>query len=158
MPFTQGIEQTGVDMSPVTASDPPFGKIARHANKLMDQLQKGYYNFYPGEAWTPSANLYETETAYQVCVDLAGVDKEKIDIELIDGHLKIKGTRPVPTPDDATDAEPQRDPEAKKIRVHLMEIDHGAFAREVELPRDADRARITAAYRNGMLWVEIPKK
>jgi HSP20 family molecular chaperone IbpA len=39
-----------------------------------------------------------------------------------------------------------------------MEIDHGAFAREVELPPDADRESITANYRNGLLWIEIPKK
>jgi HSP20 family molecular chaperone IbpA len=43
------------------------------------------------------------------------------------------------------------------MRVHLMEIDHGPFTREVELPPDADKAGISASYRNGMLWIEIPK-
>ena len=38
-----------------------------------------------------------------------------------------------------------------------MEIDHGTFSREVELPQDVDREQITATYRNGMLWIEIPK-
>jgi HSP20 family protein len=47
--------------------------------------------------------------------------------------------------------------EPGKIRVHLMEIDHGSFCREVELPLNVDRDRITANYRNGMLWIEIPK-
>ena len=28
------------------------------------------------------------------------------------------------------------------MRVHLMEIDHGAFAREVELPEDVDAEKI----------------
>jgi HSP20 family molecular chaperone IbpA len=39
-----------------------------------------------------------------------------------------------------------------------MEIDHGAFTREVELPPDTNRDRIVAAHKNGMLWIEIPKK
>jgi HSP20 family molecular chaperone IbpA len=38
-----------------------------------------------------------------------------------------------------------------------MEIDHGGFCREVELPEDVDRERIAANYRNGMLWIELPK-
>ena len=38
-----------------------------------------------------------------------------------------------------------------------MEIDHGGFCREVELPEDVDRDRIAANYRNGMLWIELPK-
>ncbi len=47
--------------------------------------------------------------------------------------------------------------ESGRIRVHLMEIDHGAFCRQVELPVDVLRDQITAQYINGMLWVEIPK-
>jgi HSP20 family molecular chaperone IbpA len=38
-----------------------------------------------------------------------------------------------------------------------MEIDHGAFSRDVEIPADANRHSITATYRNGLLWIEIPK-
>ena len=38
-----------------------------------------------------------------------------------------------------------------------MEIDHGAFSREVELPHDVDKERINAVYREGMLWIELPK-
>jgi HSP20 family molecular chaperone IbpA len=39
-----------------------------------------------------------------------------------------------------------------------MEIDHGAFVRAVELPRNVANNRITAEYRNGILWIELPKK
>jgi HSP20 family protein len=126
----------------------------------MDQLQKGYYNFYPSETWTPNVNLYETAIGYLVCVDLAGVDKEKIDVEVADGRLRLRGRREVPACADATEggSEPGRDGEQPaRVRVHLMEIDHGSFAREVELPQGVDRNRISAQYRNGMLWVEIPK-
>jgi HSP20 family molecular chaperone IbpA len=46
----------------------------------------------------------------------------------------------------------------RRVRVHLMEIDHGAFTREVELPDDVLPADITAVHHNGMLWVELPRK
>src|SRR5580765_1072098 len=114
-------------MSLTLATDPPFGNVARQMSKIMDQMHKGYYNFAPGETWTPSVNLYETEGAYLVCVDLAGVEKDKIDIVVEDHILRLKGQRPVPTSSDG--AEP--DLQNRRVRVHLMEIDNGSFSREV---------------------------
>ncbi|MDB5290289.1 MAG: heat shock protein Hsp20 [Phycisphaerales bacterium] len=138
------------------AVDPPFQNLARQARKLMDQMQKGYYTFSPSDVWTPNVNLYETATSYLVCVDLAGVDKDKIDLEVHDGRLRLRGSRPVPIREDI-ESEEQSEHEHKKMRVHLMEIDHGSFSREVELPSNINCDAISASYRNGMLWVEIPK-
>jgi HSP20 family protein len=136
------------------AGEPPFGNLARQMNKLMDQLHKGYYNFCPSETWTPNVNLYETEGDYLVCIDLAGVDKEKIELVVAEQRLKLRGQREVgSSPDEQEDNDPNR-----RVRVHLMEIDHGSFCREVELPQDVDKEKISATYRNGMLWVQIPKK
>ena len=137
----------------LVATDPPFSNLARQMNKLVDQLHKGYYNFCPSETWTPDVNLYETEQTYLVCVDLAGVDKEKIELVIADGRLKLRGTRNVPVNPDGDEIDPNR-----RVRVHLLEIDHGSFCREVELPQDVAHDQISASYRNGMLWVEIPKK
>src|SRR6266853_1826819 len=84
-------------MPMTTAPELPFQNLARQANKMMEQFHKGYYNFYPGETWTPSVNLYETAGSYLVCVDLSGVEKEKIDVEVADQRLKLKGSRAVPS-------------------------------------------------------------
>lgn len=116
----------------------------------MDPL-KSYYTFRPGEVWSPNVNLYETDAAYVVCVDLAGVDKDKIDLEMADQKLTLRGTRQVPM----CEAPPGQ--ESVRVRVHLMEIDHGAFTREVEIPEDVQRDKVAATYRNGMLWIELPK-
>ena len=170
-------------MSTTAAADPPFSNITRQANRLMDQMQKSYFSFCPSETWTPSVNLYETAESYLVCADLAGVDKSKIDVEVVDQVVKLKGTRSVPTFEgdgeegghagtargaaaagsgDVSHPGPgaggvAAGAEHRRIRIHLMEIDHGAFCREVELPEDVDRERISATYRNGMLWIELPK-
>jgi len=173
----------------ITVAEQPFSHLARQANKLMDQMQKGFY-VYSSETWSPNVNLYETGETYLVCVDLAGVQKEKIDVEVVDQRLRLKGARAVPTFDAAPAASgappaagkpgvlgnsgtahdsgegeahgetagdsPGESP-ARRLRVHLMEIDHGPFSRDVELPPDVNRERITATYRNGLLWIEIPK-
>ena len=139
-----------------TAADPSFSNISRQANKLIEQMQKAYFNFCPSETWTPSVNLYEIYDSYLVCADLAGVDKEKIEVEVVGQVLKLRGTRAVPAHEEAsTESGTAHGP--RRVRIHLMEIDHGGFCREVELPEDVDRDRIAANYRNGMLWIELPK-
>ncbi|MGH7213284.1 MAG: Hsp20/alpha crystallin family protein, partial [Tepidisphaeraceae bacterium] len=127
-------------MSMSVASEPEFGGAARRMGKMIDQIQKGYYNFYPTETWSPNVNLYETDTSYLVCADLSGVDKEKIDV-VIDGQaLTLRGTRAVPTAPDAEGGHAAGSHTVSgKLRVHVMEIDHGAFARTVELPQDVDK-------------------
>ena len=122
-------------------------------NKLIEQIQsKGYYGFISNENWTPNVNLYETDSAYCVCVDLAGVDKEKIEVDIVEGRLRLRGNRAVPTCVTESPA-----PNAR-MRMHLMEIDHGAFARDVELPEDVRQDQINAKYLDGLLWIELPKK
>ena len=78
------------------AGEPQFSNMVRQMGKMMDQMQKGYFNFYPAETWTPAVNLYENDIGYIVCVDLSGVDKEKIDLVVADGQLKLRGQRAVP--------------------------------------------------------------
>lgn len=135
------------------ASESNFGQAVRQMSKMMEQIQKGFCSFSSNEVWTPAVNLYEKDNAYLVCVDLAGVDKTKIDLTVAAGRLKLRGERPTPAPSDCTPG--QRPP---RVRMHLMEIDHGQFYREVDLPEDVDSEKISASYNNGMLWIELPKK
>jgi len=138
----------------IETADPHVRHVSPQMSKIIEQMQKGYYNFLPSETWQPNVNLYENEESYMVCVDLAGVDKEKIEITVVEQRLKIRGARPVPTNPESEEGDLQ----GRRVRVHLMEIDHGSFCREVELPNDVDSEKIIATYRNGLLWVELPKK
>ncbi len=140
-------------MALAAAGEQQFTHMVRQMGKMMDQLQKGYFNFCPAETWTPPVNLYENDTGYIVCVDLSGVEKEKIDLVVADGQLKLRGQRAVPvSPEGGGEAR------AMGLRVHLMEIDYGPFCREVGLPNDVDHEKIVASYVSGMLWIELPKK
>ena len=40
--------------------------------------------------------------------------------------------------------------------VLAMEIDHGAFERQIKLPSTVDRTRVKAEQKNGLLWVHLP--
>lgn len=128
-------------------------RSAFRVNRAIEQLQKSFFNFCPGETWMPPVNLYETESEYLLCVDLAGVEKDKMDLSVADGVLRLRGRRAVPHwPAASSEPPPQH------LRVHLMEIDHGPFSRAVELPRNVDSDAISAVHANGLLWIRLPKK
>ncbi len=129
------------------ATDQPYRSAP--SGKSSDPLSRSYFNYSLNEAWRPNVNLYETDSAYLVCVDLAGVEKQEIDVTVKQHMLHIRGTRAIPTSKGLT--------EKSRFRVHLMEIDHGQFSRDVELPENVDQRRITASHRHGMLWIELPK-
>ncbi len=129
----------------------PFSSQPRQARSVKDRPQVQNFGFCSNETWTPNVNLYETDACYLVCVDLAGVDKDKISVFTEDHALRIRGYRLAPCPPEYSEAQ------KKKLRLHLMEIDYGAFSRVVELPEDVDDTKIEAVHCNGLLWIELPK-
>ena len=128
--------------------DEPFDTLTRHMGQMMDELAaRQFFNFSAHDSWEPVVNVYVTAAAYFVCVDLAGMDGEAIDVREDGGQLVIRGRRATPTPPDAEGP----------LSVDRMEIDSGPFRRTVELPADVDRSAIRARYRAGMLWVTLPR-
>src|SRR4051812_46185706 len=126
-----------------------FANLVRQMNQLVDRESQGRnFSFSPTDAFRPAVNLYETISAYMVCVDLGGMDLKDIDVSLEKAKVIIRGRRQSPMPPDG----------ARAVAVHLMEIDHGTFCRTVEVPSGVDQERIGANYHVGMLWITLPKK
>jgi HSP20 family protein len=123
-----------------------FNAMAKHMVQWADEVfTAGSGKYCPRGTWTPSVNLYEDAEGYHVVAELAGVDSDEMELRVEKGALVICGHRDTPQPD-------------TPVSVHLMEIDHGNFCRSLKLPADADAAGVEATYRNGLLWVRIPKK
>lgn len=126
-----------------------FANLVRQMNQMVDrEMRRQYHGFSPTDAFRPAVNLYETQAAFVVCVDLAGMNQKDIEVSLEKRHVIIRGRRLSPMPPDGSRA----------VAVHLMEIDHGTFCRTVEIPDTADPEQIAANYHDGFLWVTIPKK
>ena len=95
-------------------------------------------------AWRPATDAYETEEAFVVQVDLAGLDPRDLEVALDGGHLVVRGVR--------------RDtaPPGKK-HYSKMEINVGPFERRIAVPVEIDPPSAVARYRNGFLFVELRK-
>ena len=128
-----------------------FSSLADQMGRWLDNvLGPDYHRYRPGDTWKPAINLYEDPSAYYVVVDLAGVRGETLDLRVENGRLVLRGERPSPRPERAEGV-------SGPLRVHLMEIDHGPFQRTLELPQTIEADAIEARYRNGLLWVKMPK-
>jgi HSP20 family protein len=93
-------------------------------------------------AWRPPTDLYETEDAIIVRVEVAGMTEEGFTIELDGRSLLIRGARPdIP----------------ERRAYHQMEIHFGEFICELELPVSVAAERVEAVYQNGFLRVYLPK-
>lgn len=125
-----------------------FAAASDQMSRWMDQVLGPSFQHYrhPG-GWKPAINLCEYDTHYCVVVDLAGVKAPEIDLRAEKGVMILEGERPMPMAPDATG----------EARLHLMEIDHGRFSRTIELPEGINVDAIEAFYRNGFLWIRVPK-
>lgn len=119
-------------------------------------LGPDYRRFCARRTWTPSVNLYENAKGYYLVVELAGVEADKIDFRVENNTVILEGRRLTPRPQ-ACQASTCENVPATHLRTHLMEIDHGPFCRTLQLPEPVDREKVEAAYRNGYLWVTLPK-
>ena len=121
--------------------------------RTIDQWFGSHFTeFCPVKSWTPTINAYQMPDSIEVCVDLAGVAKESIDLRIEPGKLWIRGVRRAPEPPPGPDG----GAESLPVQILAMEIDHGPFERALVLPREVNVDAVTAEQRNGLLWIRLP--
>lgn len=99
------------------------------------------------QSWTPAINAYQCGDRIVVCVELAGVDREQIELHAEPRRLLLRGVR--------SPLEPSLE-ECPPRHVLALEIDQGVFQREIALPQAIDPDAVRAEQRNGLLWIQLP--
>ena len=122
--------------------------IGRMGEVVHDLNTLHFSGFCSIQGWEPDITAYRYDDRIEIWVDLAGVDKNEIRVDVLSHRLHISGERrpPVPT----------RGASSQCRRVITMEIECGRFAREIPLPAEIDRDRVTAKQENGLLWIVLP--
>lgn len=95
-------------------------------------------------AWRPPVEVYETEDALVVLVELAGMSEEDIEVVLDDSVMTIRGDRHPAVCEE-------------RRTVHAMGILYGPFAADVYLPFSVDHEVVEATYESGILRVRLPR-
>ena len=89
----------------------------------------------------PPVDIYETDEALVVIVDLPGVDKNGVDVRVEDGLLTIKGKADYNPPANAV----------------IEEFNLQGYFRQFQLSDEVDQSKISAELKNGVLTVHLRK-
>ena len=96
-----------------------------------------------GEGWAPQIDVFERDNRLVTKVDLPGLKKEDVKVEVTDGHLSISGER-------------RSETKEEKDNVYRCERSYGSFYRAVPLPEGAKLEDVKATFADGVLEVSVP--
>jgi len=95
-------------------------------------------------SFSPAVNTREGEFAYHIEVDLPGVKKDDIEIDVHDNIVTLSGERSIKN-------------ELKEENYYKVESEYGKFERSFSLPENTDVENIHAETADGVLELVIPK-
>lgn len=123
-----------------------FDRLSSEFEKKFDDLfQSLNPRFTLAErAWKPQMDIYETPEEITIRAEIAGVDRENLEVEISNRAVKIYGNRTeIPCVENAT--------------YRLAEIQYGNFERILYLPTPIDTDIISTSFQNGFLEIRLAK-
>jgi HSP20 family protein len=136
--------QEVTDMA-ITRWDPYRNLVSM--KREFDRLFRDWDEETPTSAshWRPAVDIYEDENEIVLDVEVPGLKKEDIKINIENDVLTITGER-------------KFERENKEDNFHRIERAYGSFYRSFTLPNKVDSGRIEAKYNDGVLKVSLPKR
>lgn len=115
--------------------------------------------------WVPLADLSEDDAAYHAVLELPGVRKENVAVDLREGVLTVRGVKAAAAEGDdkeepsSSSSEQQQQPQPKKPRLRMLRAERplGRFARSFSVPSNIDPSAVTATFVDGVLRIRIAK-
>jgi HSP20 family protein len=95
-------------------------------------------------AWVPPVDIFERQDHLVIRAEVPGLRREDMDVRIENGVLTLHGER-------------QREADVTEDNAFRLERTYGAFTRSFSLPRTVDASKVSAAYKDGVLEVSVPK-
>lgn len=124
--------------------------MSRDFDRLFNEMEQWFggpsrTRFSDNQAeFFPACDVDEDESSYLMTLDIPGVDKNDIDIEVVGNTVKVSGER-------------KFEHEDKSKNRYRMERQYGRFTRSFALPEGVNPNQIEANYDNGVLRISLPK-
>lgn len=123
------------ELKPYRKSWSPFQDFEKEVEKM----------FYSDNSFIPNCEIFEGDKAFFITLDVPGIRKEDLNLEVKDNHLYITGER----------SEGAR---AEKGTVLKSERHYGKFSRVFTIPQNVNTDAIQARFENGVLELSLPKE
>ena len=116
------------------------GNIESRSKKELETKEESTV---PGKYYLPDTDIYETEQALTVVMEIPGINKDAIDIHLEKDELSVRAEVDLANYDNYQPA--------------YTEYNVGHFKRRFSLSNKVDQDKIEANVENGVLFLTLPK-
>ncbi|MCX7990915.1 MAG: Hsp20/alpha crystallin family protein [Proteobacteria bacterium] len=99
-----------------------------------------------GCSFSPHTDIVEKDDAFIIQIDLPGIPKEDIEVEVIENTVSVQGVK-------------KREQEGKScsIKYYCMGRSYGRFKRRYHIPKPFNTKEVKAKLDNGLLVIILPK-
>lgn len=132
--------------------DPLSKKLFKELEQMQQQTGRMLRNMsisrmmpMGGAVWEPPVDIYEAEQELYVYFDIAGANRDQLQVTVDEGRLIVSGKRQLP-------------PQGSIACIHQLELELGEFQRTVMLPAQVDVDNVSSSYTDGILVVVLPKR
>lgn len=139
----------------VALRNPIVGKLGEEFDRVFDRMLVPRFLTEPllppfpfentGAEWIPALDMIETATEYVVRLEVPGIHKENLDVNLTGELLTITGKR---------EFAPEIEGEGYLVKERVF----GKFARTIRVPTPVAEKKVLAEYQDGVLLVHLPKE
>ena len=129
---------------------PALSDLQREVDRVFDNFWSGFgapsllKENGGGIAMDVRVDTSEDDKAYHVTAELPGMTEKDIEVTFADNTLTISG-------------EKKEEKEVKEENYHRRERTFGSFRRAFALPAEVDEGKISAAFKDGVMTIELPK-
>ncbi|NDD92819.1 Hsp20/alpha crystallin family protein [bacterium] len=127
-----------------------LNRLQRQIDRIFDEISSSWSEELMAPAssreaeFRPACEVQETDNHYLLSLDLPGVKKDDVKVELIGNELVVSGQR-------------KEEHEAKSATSYQMERSYGSFSRSFTVPLGTKPEQIETDYQNGVLRIAVPK-
>jgi HSP20 family protein len=139
----------------VALRNPMVGKLGEEFDRVFDRLLAPRFLTEPllppfpfettGAEWIPVMDVIETAAEYVARIEVPGIHKENLDVNLTGELLTITGKR---------EFAPEVEGEGYLVKERAI----GKFVRTIRLPSPVAEKKVFAEYRDGLLVLHLPKE
>ncbi|MFP4226471.1 MAG: Hsp20/alpha crystallin family protein [Desulfobacterales bacterium] len=117
-------------------------KFQKTINDMFHSMSPMYS--FSKNTWYPPLDIFETQTEIIVIAEMAGINKEDLELEINSRAIRMAGRRIGVPP-------------AENGKYRLAEIQYGNFERVLYLPAAIDTDSVNAIYKKGLLYIRVNK-
>lgn len=123
----------------------PAVPLVDEVNRLFDDFFRDFPAAGAAAAFVPNLALEESEEAVKLSAELPGLAEKDFEISVEDGVFTLRG-------------EKRNETTSEKGGWSRSERSYGRFERRISLPADVEVEKASAAFKNGVLDVTLPKR